>query len=109
MAAVIFWTAFTCIVYVYIGYPLLLVLWRRLVRWPVQKRYQDLSVSLVIAMHNESKNVKAKLRNCFELDYPADKLQIIVSLDAPTDGTDNLLRDYSEQGVDIIYCPIRRG
>jgi cellulose synthase/poly-beta-1,6-N-acetylglucosamine synthase-like glycosyltransferase len=85
------------------------MLWRRLVWRPVRKQYQELSVSLVIAMHNEIKNVRAKIQNCFELDYPADKLQVIVSLDAPTDGTDTLLTDYADQGVDIVYCPVRRG
>ena len=109
MAEVVFWTAFTCIVYVYLGYPLMLVLWRGLARRPVHKRYQELSVSLVIAMHNENKNVLAKLKNCFALDYPPDKLQLIVSLDAPTDGTDAVLQDYADQGVDIVHSPIRRG
>ena len=107
MAETIFWTSFACIVYVYAGYPLLLMLWRRLFRRPVRKQYQERSVSLVIAMHNESKNVQAKIQNCFELDYPADKLQVIVSLDAPTDGTDILVRDYA--GVDSVHCPVRRG
>ena len=109
MATILFWTACTCIVYVYLGYPLLLMLWRRVIRRPVDKRYQEVSVSLVIAMHNERRNVQAKMQNCFELDYPADKLQIIVSLDAPTDGTDDLLRDYAGQGVEVVCCPVRRG
>jgi cellulose synthase/poly-beta-1,6-N-acetylglucosamine synthase-like glycosyltransferase len=109
MAETLFWTAFACIVYVYIGYPLMLAIWRRLFRRPVHKQYRELSVSLVIAMHNESKNVQNKIQNCLELDYPADKLQIIVSLDAPTDGTDALLRGYADQRVEVVYCPVRRG
>jgi cellulose synthase/poly-beta-1,6-N-acetylglucosamine synthase-like glycosyltransferase len=109
MAEIVFWAAFTCIAYVYLGYPLLLMLWRRLAPRAVHKRHQEPTVSLVIAMHNERNNVQAKIRNCFELDYPPDKLQFIVSLDAPTDGTDDLLRDYAGQSVDIVYCPLRRG
>jgi cellulose synthase/poly-beta-1,6-N-acetylglucosamine synthase-like glycosyltransferase len=108
MAERIFWIAFASIVYVYIGYPALLMLWRGLVRRPVRKEYQELSVSLVMAMHNESKNVQAKIQNCLELDYPADKLQLIVSLDAPTDGTDALLQEYAGR-VAVVYCPVRRG
>jgi cellulose synthase/poly-beta-1,6-N-acetylglucosamine synthase-like glycosyltransferase len=109
MAEILFWTTFSCIVYVYAGYPLLLMLWRKLFRRPVNKQYRELTVSLVIAMHNERKNVRAKIQNCFDLDYPADKLHIIVSLDAPSDGTDALLMEYAEQGVDVVYCPVRRG
>ena len=78
-------------------------------RRPVRKRYRELIVSLVIAMHNERDNVEAKLRNCFELDYPPDKLQVIVSLDAPTDGTDVLVRDYADKGVDVACSAVHRG
>ena len=109
MVEAFFWTSLLCIAYVYAGYPLLLMVWRRLARRPVHKRYQEPSVSLVIAMHNERKNVRAKLENCFELDYPSDKLQVIVSLDAPTDGTDVLVRDYAVRGVDVVHSPVRRG
>jgi biofilm PGA synthesis N-glycosyltransferase PgaC len=109
MAKVFFWAAWICIVYVYFGYPALLMVWRRVARRPVRKEYQELTVSLVIAMHNERKNVEAKIRNCFELDYPGDKLQVIVTLDAPTDGTDEVLREYAGRGVEVVCSPVRRG
>jgi cellulose synthase/poly-beta-1,6-N-acetylglucosamine synthase-like glycosyltransferase len=108
MAVAVFWATFACIVYVYLGYPLLLLTWRKLCRRPVNKEYRELSVSLVIAMHNERQNVQAKMQNCLELDYPADQLQVIVSLDAPTDGTDILLEPYASH-VRIIHCPVRGG
>lgn len=109
MAATVFWLAFVGIMYVYVGYPSLLIVWRRLARRPILKRYVEPSVSLVIAMHNESRNVHARLRNCFELDYPSDKLQVIVSLDAPTDGTDDLVRAYADQGVEVVHSAVRKG
>jgi cellulose synthase/poly-beta-1,6-N-acetylglucosamine synthase-like glycosyltransferase len=109
MVKAMFWLAFICIVYVYAGYPLLLIIWRWMVRRPVRKRYREPSVSLVIAMHNEKDNVEAKLRKCFELDYPPDKLQVIESLDAPTDGTDVLVRDYADKGVDVVCSAVHRG
>jgi biofilm PGA synthesis N-glycosyltransferase PgaC len=109
MVEALFWTSLSCIVYVYVGYPLLLIVWRRVAPRPVHKRYQEPSVSLVVAMHNERANARLKMENCFELDYPADKLQVIVSLDAPTDGTDALLRDYAAGRVDVVHSPIRIG
>src|SRR4051812_27587920 len=109
MAKAFFWAAWICVVYVYFGYPLLLMVWRKWARRPVRKEYRELSVSVVIAMHNERKNVEAKLRNCFELDYPADLLQVIVTLDAPTDGTDEVLREYTSRGVEVVCSPVRRG
>jgi biofilm PGA synthesis N-glycosyltransferase PgaC len=109
MVRIIFWGSLSCIAYVYIGYPVLLIVWRRLAQRPVHKRYQEPSVSLIVAMHNERKNARPKMENCLELDYPADKLQVIVSLDAPTDGTDGLLGHYAVRGVDVVYSPVRRG
>ena len=109
MAKAILWTALAGIVYVYAGYPLLLLVWRTWARRPVHKRSQEPSVSLVIAMRNEEKNVQAKMQNCFDLDYPAGKLQVIVSLDAPTDGTEALVRDYADRGVEVVSSPAHRG
>jgi biofilm PGA synthesis N-glycosyltransferase PgaC len=106
---VIFWTALACVAYVYVGYPLLLTIWRRIVNRPICKCAQEPSVSLVIAMRNERNNVESRLRNCFDLNYPPDKLQVIVSLDAPTDGTDAVIRDYASQGVDVVHSEIHIG
>jgi poly-beta-1,6-N-acetyl-D-glucosamine synthase len=109
MAHFVFWLSFISIVYVYFGYPLVLVAWRRLYPWPVRKSPLEPTVSLVIAMHNESDHVIAKLQNCFALDYPPEKLQIIVTLDAPTDGTEVLVRQFSSQGVEVVSSSLRTG
>ncbi len=109
MAEFIFWTAVACIAYVYFGYPLLLMMWRKWAPWHVDKRRQEPSVSVVIAMHNERKNAERKIRNCLELDYPLHKLQVIVSLDGPTDGTETVVERYAGAGIDIVYSPQHRG
>src|SRR5258707_8900604 len=109
MATTVFWIALAGAVYVYIGYPLVLMAWHRFARRAIQKRYQEPAVSLIIAMHDEINNVRSKMKNCLELDYPRNKLQVIVSLDAPTDGTDILLRNYADQRVQVVYSSIRRG
>jgi|SRR5215471_1526503 len=108
-AEVIFWTALAIISYVYFGYPLLLLAWTKFGRRPVQKRPYEPTVALVIVMHNESANVHAKLQNCLSLDYPQEKLQIIVSLDAPNDNTEALVREYCDSGVAVICSHTRRG
>jgi cellulose synthase/poly-beta-1,6-N-acetylglucosamine synthase-like glycosyltransferase len=109
IAASIFWISLAGVAYVYVGYPLLLMAWRGLARRPVGKRGWEPTVSLVICMQNEAGNVLPKMRNCRELDYPSDKLQVIVSLDAPTDSTYELLRDSARRGVEIVSTPVRRG
>ena len=76
---------------------------------PVRKRSYEPAVSLVIAMGNEAGNVLPKMKNCRDLNYPADKLQVIVSLDAPTDSTYELLRNADAPGLTIVSSPIRTG
>jgi cellulose synthase/poly-beta-1,6-N-acetylglucosamine synthase-like glycosyltransferase len=109
MAEAIFWIALACTAYVYAGYPLLLLAWEWWERRPVRKQYHEPSVSLVIAMHNERNHVQPKLQNCFELDYPPDKLQVIVSLDAPTDDTEALVREYAGKRVEVVRSLVHRG
>lgn len=109
MAETVLWLSLLCIMYVYVGYPLLLMAWRTMTRRNVNKRPCEPSVSLIIAMHNEAHHVRPKLRNCFELDYPSGKLQIIISLDAPTDDTETLVRQYQERGVEVISSAVRKG
>ena len=73
------------------------------------KRPIEPTVSLVVAMHNERDNVEAKLENCLDLDYPEEKLQVIVSLDAPTDGTDLVAQSYASSRVEVVGSAVRGG
>ena len=45
------------------------------------------SVSLIICAYNEEKSIAAKLQNTIKLDYPLDKLQVILADDGSTDKT----------------------
>ncbi|MBI4474033.1 MAG: glycosyltransferase family 2 protein [Acidobacteria bacterium] len=105
----LFWLSFVFIAYVYAGYPLLLTLLRRTYAHPVKKAYYDPTVSLIIAAHNERGRIERKLGNCFELDYPKHKLQIIVSLDGPTDGTEFVVWKYAAQGVQMVHSKEHQG
>jgi len=106
---IIFWLSFAFVFYVYFGYPALLLLWRRLAARPVKKKHWEPTVSIVIAAHNERQRIEARLNNCLSLDYPRRKLQIIVSLDGPTDGTEFLVWKYSAQGVQMVHSKEHSG
>lgn len=87
----IFWASFAFVAYVYAGYPLLVAAWARLVRRPVARGDWQPTVSLVIAVRNERDTIAGKIENCLDLDYPADRLEIVVSLDGSSDGTDRVV------------------
>src|SRR5215470_5077397 len=99
----LFWLSFIFVCYVYFGYPAVLTIWRRVSGRPVEKRYWEPPVSIVIAAHNERQNIEKKLANCFSLDYPWRKLQVIVSLDGPTDGSEFVIWKYATRGVELVH------
>lgn len=91
-AEAVFWTSLVLVAYVYAGYPLLLAAWSRLARRPVRKGLRQPSVSVVIAARNERDTIEAKVDGCLHLDYPPERLEVVVSLDGPSDGTDRVVR-----------------
>ena len=91
----IFWVVFGLILYTYFGYPILLSLLTAGRRQPAYPADQDLpTISLVVTAFNEESVLRGKLENSFALDYPQDRLQVIVVSDGSTDGTDDVARDF---------------
>lgn len=105
----VFWGSFALVAYVYLGYPLLLAAWSRLAGRPVARRRWEPTVSVVIAAHNERRTIAPKIDNCLHLDYPPGKLEVVVSLDAPTDGTDRVVREQAGDAVRVIHGPRHQG
>src|SRR5439155_24397509 len=66
-------------------------------------------VSLVIPAHNEAEALPAKLGNLAELDYPADRLEIVFVSDGSTDGTNEILADAERPGLRSVVLPSRGG
>lgn len=109
MSALVFWVSAALVAYVYIGYPVVVTLaagLRRAPRWP--KSYLP-KVTLIIAAHDEEREIAAKLDAALALDYPQDLLQIIVAADGSTDTTPDIVRSYAEQKVELVHRPERNG
>lgn len=98
----IFWMSFLLVLYAYFGYALLLWLQARLCSRPVQKKTALLNVSIVIAARNEQDTLPAKLENLRQLDYPPDKLQIVIASDGSTDRTEEILRNNTPAVLPVI-------
>lgn len=109
-AAVVFWGSLAGIVYLYAGYPALLLLlgaWRR----PERQPPADFTprVSLVISAYNEERVIREKILNSLALDYPADRLEIIVASDGSSDRTTAIAAEYRDRGVKVHDFSARRG
>ena len=89
---VAFWGSAGLILYTHVGYPGLLALLARLrpaASYPVAELPV---VSLIVAAHDEQEVIEQKVRNSLALDYPADRLELIVASDGSTDQTLALAR-----------------
>lgn len=96
---IIFWIAVAAIGYTYVGYPLLLIFLSKLRGKPVLRREFEPSVTVIIAAYNEERDLAQKLENTLALDYPKDKLEILVTSDCSTDRTDEIVRSFAPRGV----------
>jgi cellulose synthase/poly-beta-1,6-N-acetylglucosamine synthase-like glycosyltransferase len=101
---VVFWTAVGLIAYVYVGYPLLLFAISRIWSRPVKRAPITPTVTMIIAAYNEEAVIAKKLDNSLALDYPPDKLEIMVASDGSTDGTNRIVRGYGDR-VTLLDLP----
>jgi cellulose synthase/poly-beta-1,6-N-acetylglucosamine synthase-like glycosyltransferase len=112
-AAILFWACLALVTYAYLGYPLLVWgLSRVFDRRVVPRGGDDVdlpTVSLLIAAYNEDAVIEDRLRNALAMDYPAEKLEIVVSSDGSTDRTTEIVRRYAGGRVRLLDYTHRRG
>jgi len=97
--------------YAYFAYPALLRLWGGLIpraqapgdppEWPL--------ISIVVPAFNEVNAIRRTLDALLALEYPEDRRQILVVSDASTDGTDEVVREYADRGVELLRLGERAG
>lgn len=95
--------------YIYLGYPSLVFLLARFSGRSVYKDNYIPPVTILIAAYNEALHIRATIEDKLALDYPREKLEIIVISDASEDGTDNVVREYAPHGVRLIRQEPRKG
>ncbi|HXE57976.1 MAG TPA: glycosyltransferase family 2 protein [Gemmatimonadales bacterium] len=97
--------------YAYVGYPLILRLlgpfrpaprrWGDPPEWP--------TITITVPVYNEERSIRGLIESLLALDYPADRRQILIVSDASTDGTDGIVREYADRGVELLRVPLRGG
>jgi cellulose synthase/poly-beta-1,6-N-acetylglucosamine synthase-like glycosyltransferase len=107
-----FWTSAAILFYVYAGYPAFLTVLATCVRRPQRptpSSDQVPPISVLIAAYNEEANVARKLEQTLALDYPADRIEILVLSDGSTDQTDSIVRSVPDPRVRLLRMEKRRG
>ena len=102
-------TAVTIILYTFFGYPALICLLARLWPRPVKKANITPTVTLLIPAYNETSVIAEKLENSLALDYPANRLGIVVVADGSTDETTTIVASFADRGIRLLFEPERRG
>lgn len=97
--------------YAYVVYPCILWIIGRLRsrtvlvnpagEWP--------TVTITVPVYNAAKSIRQTLAHLLEIDYPKDRLQLLVLSDASDDGTDDVVREFSASGIELLRAPVRQG
>ncbi len=98
----LFYISARFVLYTYAVYPLVIVLWGSLLPKRVEKRYNTLPVSVVLAVKDEEINIRARLENLLTQDYPPEMIEVVVVSDGSTDKTVELARDLDDERVKVI-------
>ena len=97
----------------YVGYPVATALRARLRPMPTEERTQwedELpTVSCVVAAHDEGENLVAKVQNLLGLDYPREKLEVVIADDGSTDGSALAAVALDPERVRVVRTPLRGG
>lgn len=103
---VVFVSTAAVIAYILVGYPLTVLLRRRLRPDPVAKdpSYRP-TVSFVVPVHDGEHYLRDKLLSVLDVEYPRDKMEVIVVSDGSTDGTAAIAAGFAEAGVRLMDLP----
>jgi cellulose synthase/poly-beta-1,6-N-acetylglucosamine synthase-like glycosyltransferase len=106
---VCFWGSILLLGYTYLGYPLLIWMWSRLRPRPARSGQVEPRVTLLVVTYNEAERISRRLANLLALDYPRDRLQIVLASDGSTDGTAERAARHARGRAETVHYETRRG
>jgi biofilm PGA synthesis N-glycosyltransferase PgaC len=106
---VVFALSLFLLAYVYVGYPLIALARARLRPRATRRDAIEPTVTVIVVAHNEGARIEAKIANLLSLDYPEDRLQIVVGSDGSTDDTVERARRCTDSRVTVTDFSQWRG
>ncbi len=100
---VLFWASLLALAWTHVLYPLAAIAFARLGTRPVRTGDIEPTVTVIVAAYNEEPVIARRLENLLALDYPADRLRIVVTSDASTDRTEAIALEFP--GVQVVTNP----
>jgi cellulose synthase/poly-beta-1,6-N-acetylglucosamine synthase-like glycosyltransferase len=108
-ATILVWLSLGAMAYVYLGYPLLLAAIGLFTKRPKASVGYSPKISVLIAAYNEESGIQKKIEETLALDYPPDKIEILVLSDFSTDRTDEIVKGFTDPRVRLLRAPSREG
>ncbi len=108
-AALIFWASCGLLGYTLLGYPLAMAFLARLRPRPVTRGDELPTVTVVVVAHDEGPRIAARLDNLLALDYPPERLSILLCSDGSSDPTVVLAQACADPRVSVLAFEQRRG
>jgi cellulose synthase/poly-beta-1,6-N-acetylglucosamine synthase-like glycosyltransferase len=102
----LFWGSLGALAWTHAGYPLAAAALARLRPRPVRREEITPDVTVIVAAHDEEDVIGPRVENLLELDYPAERLEIVVASDGSRDGTDEIVEEISARSpsVRLLRC-----
>ena len=107
-AKIIFWASLFIIIYTYFGYIALSFVLGKLFGKKVKKQEIYPAISIIVACYNEESIIRQKLENLLSLEYPSDKLQIMIASES-IDNTNGIVSEYRDRGIELYTFEGRHG
>ena len=107
-AKIIFWASLFIIIYTYFGYITLSFVLGKLFGKKVKKKEIYPAISIIVACYNEESIIRQKLENLLSLEYPSDKLQIMIASES-IDNTNGIVSEYRDRGIELYAFEGRHG
>ena len=101
----LFWICVAFVIYTYALYPMMIAIWGSTFPRRVDKKYETMPLTVVLAVRNEERHVQARLENLLTQDYPADMVEVVVVSDGSDDKTVEIAQSFDSKVVKVIDAP----
>lgn len=105
-----FYLSLLLLLYIFLGYPFLMAVLARSKHGIVKKEEEHIPfVSILLSVHNEGKKVRQRIEGLLNIEYPADKIELLIGSDGSSDATNDIIRDVKEKKVHYCIFSEHRG
>ncbi|GAB4167781.1 MAG: glycosyltransferase family 2 protein [Calditrichia bacterium] len=108
----LFFLSLYLIIHTYLIYPILIFILsnisnNKIIATELNQKLP--TITFIIAAYNEEKVIEEKINNTLNLNYPKEKMEVIIVADGSNDRTVEIVKSYISDSVKLLYHPARKG